>query len=165
MTSSFAALTAAMDPAMLVVTVAVGDERDGCLVGFHSQCSIDPPRYAVWLSIANRTHELACRATHLGVHLLGADDHALAERFGGQTGDEVDKLRGIRWTAGPASVPLLAACPNRFVGRIVQRSEAGGDHVAYELDPIEVAVADPPLPLRLRAASDITPGHDAHDRR
>lgn len=165
MTSPFAKLVAAMDPAMIVVTVAVGDERDGCLVGFHSQCSIDPPRYVVWLSVANRTHELAQRATHLGVHVLGTDDHALAERFGGQTGDEVDKLDGLSWSPGGASVPLLAACPNRFVGRIVERHEADGDHMAYVLEPIDVAIPEPPVPLRLGDATDISPGHDAHDRR
>ena len=43
-------IVAGLDAAMVVVTVAVGDERDGCLVGFHSQSSIDPRRYVVWLS-------------------------------------------------------------------------------------------------------------------
>ena len=31
---------------MVVVTTAQGDERAGCLVGFHAQSSIEPPRYA-----------------------------------------------------------------------------------------------------------------------
>ncbi len=165
MSDAFSRLVAAMDPAMVVVTAAAGDERDGCLVGFHSQCSIDPPRYAVWLSVANRTCELARRSTHLAVHLLTVDDHAVAEHFGGQTGDQVDKLVGVDSTPGPGSVPLLGACPNRMVGRILARHPIDGDHEAYLLEPVEVACPSPGPPLRLSGAIDIHPGHDAHDRR
>src|SRR3546814_18299938 len=89
--SSFDEIVAAMDTAMVVVTVADGDERDGCLVGFHSQCSIEPPRYVVWLSRANRTFEMASRATHLAVHPLAADTHPLDAHCGGETGDEDSK--------------------------------------------------------------------------
>jgi flavin reductase (DIM6/NTAB) family NADH-FMN oxidoreductase RutF len=154
-----------MDPAMVVVTVAVDDERDGCLVGFHSQCSIDPPRYAVWLSRANRTFELAARASHLCVHLLGAEDHDLAALFGGETGDEVDKLAGCDWHPGPGGVPLLARCPSWFVGRIVDRPDDGGDHVAHVLEPIEAGAALSSAPLRLGAVTGIDPGHEATERR
>src|SRR5690242_21817117 len=98
---AFDALTAGTDPAMLVVTTADGDERGGCLVGFHCQSSIDPPRYAVWLSKANHTYRLALHATHLGLHFLGAEHRDLAEHFGTLTGDETDKLAGVATEAGP----------------------------------------------------------------
>jgi flavin reductase (DIM6/NTAB) family NADH-FMN oxidoreductase RutF len=163
---AFADLVAALDPAMVVVTVAVGDERDGCLVGFHAQCSIDPPRYAVWLSVANRTEELAQRATHLAVHLLGAGQHHLAELFGGETGDDVDKLARCAWTPGPGGVPLLDDCPARIVGRVVESARGHGDHALFVL-AIEAAAAGhvPGALLHLAAATDIDPGHDAHERR
>jgi flavin reductase (DIM6/NTAB) family NADH-FMN oxidoreductase RutF len=158
---AFDALVAAMDGAMVVVTAAAGEERDGCLVGFHSQASIDPPRFAVWLSIANRTWRLSERADVLAVHLLGEDQRALAERFGGQTGDEVDKLARTAYEAGPGGVPLLAECPNRFVGRIVERLHDRGDHVCVVLAPIDAAADDPPRPLRSSQVTDIEPGHPA----
>jgi flavin reductase (DIM6/NTAB) family NADH-FMN oxidoreductase RutF len=162
---AFDDLVAAMDTAMVVVTVAAAAERNGCLVGFHCQCSIDPPRYAVWLSKANRTYELAARATHLAVHVLGDDQHELAERFGGQTGDEVDKLAGCDWTPGPSGVPLLDAAPGRFVGRIVERVTDDGDHVCVVIEPVGAAGAAPAHVLRLSMADDIDPGHPAEDRR
>jgi flavin reductase (DIM6/NTAB) family NADH-FMN oxidoreductase RutF len=161
---AFDRLVALMDPAMVVVTVAAGEERDGCLVGFHSQSSIEPPRYAVWLSIANRTQELAQRATHLAVHVLGDHDHHLAELFGGETGDEVDKLARCEWTPGPDGVPLLLDT-GHFVGRIVERFAADGDHALVVLEPVEAEVDDAAAPLRLAQASDIEPGHAADDRR
>jgi flavin reductase (DIM6/NTAB) family NADH-FMN oxidoreductase RutF len=165
-TDPFPALVAAMDSATVVVTVAAGEERDGCLVGFHSQCSIDPPRYAVWLSVANRTEELAQQATFLAVHLLAADQRDMAALFGGETGDEVDKLARCPWTAGAGGVPLLDECPARFVGRIVESSRGHGDHAMYLLD-VEAAAADevPDALLHLSAVTDIDPGHDAHERR
>ncbi len=43
MTDAFTELTAAMDYPMFVVTAAAAGEQSGCLVGFATQCSIDPP--------------------------------------------------------------------------------------------------------------------------
>jgi flavin reductase (DIM6/NTAB) family NADH-FMN oxidoreductase RutF len=160
-------LMAATDSAMAVVTAAAGDERTGCLVGFHVQCSIEPFRYAIWLSKANRTHDVAQRATHLAVHLLAADQHDLAELFGGRTSDEVDKLAQCDWTVGPGGTPLLAACTHRFVGRILERrpGDADGDHDLVVIDAVDASGTGPSHALRLAAADDITPGHDADERR
>src|SRR4051794_41781759 len=44
-----------LDYPMFIVTVAAGGERAGCLVGFATQCSINPPRFLVCLSDKNRT--------------------------------------------------------------------------------------------------------------
>jgi flavin reductase (DIM6/NTAB) family NADH-FMN oxidoreductase RutF len=166
MAGAFDRLVAAMDGAMVAVTVAAGREVDGCLVGFHSQCSIDPPRYAVWLSRANRTHELAGAATHLAVHLLPAGQWGLAALLGGTTGDEVDKLAAIPWEVGPGGVPLLDPLPSRFVGEIAERvtGDGRGDHDLFVLDVVS-AEGPPASPLRLSEVSDLEPGHDASDPR
>ena len=91
----FDGLVASLDAPMAIVTVAVGDELSGCLVGFHSQCSIGPRRYAVWLSKANHTYGLALHADHFAVHLLADDDRDLAVLFGTTTGDDVDKFARV----------------------------------------------------------------------
>lgn len=160
-------LMAAADNAMIVVTAAAGHELAGCLVGFHVQCSIEPFRYAIWLSKANRTHDVAQRATHLGIHLLGEHQHDLAELFGGRTGDEVDKLAACDWSLGPGGTPMLADCPDRFVGRILERrpGAADGDHDLLVVDAVVAAGSGPARPLRLSGADDISPGHDAEERR
>jgi flavin reductase (DIM6/NTAB) family NADH-FMN oxidoreductase RutF len=166
---AFDHLVARLDGAMVVITAAAGadGETDGCLVGFHSQASIDPRRYVVWLSRKNHTVRLASvrSSTHLAVHVLSASDRDVAERFGGATADDgVDKLADLSWSAGPGGVPLLDALPERFVGRIVQRiDEPPGDHVGFVLAP-ELAdandrAAEPPL--RLGSAAEIDPGHPA----
>jgi flavin reductase (DIM6/NTAB) family NADH-FMN oxidoreductase RutF len=159
----FDRLVTGMDTAMVIVTANHGEERSGCLVGFHTQCSIDPKRYAVWISKANHTHGVAVRAEHLALHVLTSADHALAERFGGQTGDEVDKFAGVEWEPGPGGVPLLTDCPNRVVTRRLALVDEPPDcdHVCVIVEPVEVVAASSFAPLRFDDVRDIEPGHDA----
>ncbi|MFF4443900.1 flavin reductase family protein [Streptomyces sp. NPDC001502] len=156
-------MTDVLDGPVYVVTAASGGERDGCLVGFASQCSIDPPRFTVWLSIANRTYRVAREAECLTVHLLHRDDRALAELFGGETGDEVDKFARVAWRPGEAGSPVLEQVRIWFTGRIEGRIE-GGDHVGFLLAPAAVCapIEGPPPPLlRYRELRDLEPGHPA----
>lgn len=54
-TSTFDTLIGSLDYPMFIVTTAAGDDVAGCLVGFATQTSIDPPLVLVCLSRANRT--------------------------------------------------------------------------------------------------------------
>jgi len=132
---AFHAIVADLGSPAYVVTTAAGAERDGCLVGFASQCSIDPPRFVVWLSKENRTYRIALSAATLVVHLLRQGDHDLAHLFGSETGDEVDKFEDIEWRPGPDDCPVLARC-DWFAGSIIERVDTG-DHVAFLLAPHE----------------------------
>ena len=104
---AFDALVASADPVMIVVTAAADGERAGCLVGFHSQSSIEPRRYAVWLSKANRTYSVAMRASHFGVHFLTYTDLAIAELFGAHSCDDIDKFERLPWEEAAGGVPVL----------------------------------------------------------
>lgn len=154
-----------LDPPMAVVTAALPDgERAGCLVGFHSQSSIDPERYAVWLSRANHTFRVAVHSTHLGVHLLTGDDVPLAEHFGTVSGDDGDKFAGLDVDVADGGVPMLRGCPNRFLGRRTSMVDEGGDHVCVVLEPVRVWTEGDFSPLRLADVVDLDPGHEADER-
>jgi flavin reductase (DIM6/NTAB) family NADH-FMN oxidoreductase RutF len=155
---------ASVDNRMIVVTTAVGGERAGCLVGFHAQSSIDPRRYTVWLSKANHTYRVAIRASHLAVHFLTEHDVPLAERFGTLTGDTTDKFDGIAVADGPGSVPLLAACPNRFAARRIALLDEGGDHVCVVLEPVQTSSGGRFAPLSLARVRHLEPGHRTVER-
>jgi flavin reductase (DIM6/NTAB) family NADH-FMN oxidoreductase RutF len=159
----FDRFTEALDYPMFVVTTTDGSERSGCLVGFTTQTGIDPPRFLVCLSDKNHTQAVAQGARLLAVHLLAEEQHDLAELFGGESGDEVDKFAGCSWSPGPDGVPLLDDCPRRMVGRIMERVPLG-DHVGFLLEPVEVDAAgrggDPDDTLTLQDVSDVEPGHD-----
>ena len=157
----FNAVMQGIDYPMFVVTTTDGEERAGCMVGFTTQTSIHPPRMLVCLSVKNRTHRVAKRADLLAVHVLDPDDGPLAELFGGETGDEVDKFAKVAWTAGPGGVPLVDECPRRFVGRILDSFDLG-DHTGFLLDPVEVLGDDggPAMGFQ-QVKDDVDPGHPA----
>ncbi|MFB7477102.1 flavin reductase family protein [Kitasatospora sp. NPDC056184] len=154
---TFAAL---LDYPVYVVT-APGPPPAGCLVGFAGQCSIDPVRFVVWISKADRTHAAALAADALGVHLLPYG-HGLAALFGGRSGDATDKFAGVEWYHGPFGVPVLAEAPAWFVGRVLDCAD-WGDHTGLLLAP--VAVEAPPAGaaavLSYRDVDGIGAGHPA----
>lgn len=158
---AFDAVLAAADyPIWVVTTVACGT-RAGCLVGFGTQLSIDPPRFVVGLSQNNHTFRIAADADHLAVHLLTEQDRELARLFGAETGDSTDKFARCAWTEGPHGLPILSAATHWFTGRIVARYDFG-DHVGVVLEPTAGRAADSARPaLRLAAVLDLSPGHEA----
>ncbi|MDP9066962.1 MAG: flavin reductase family protein [Actinomycetota bacterium] len=157
----FQELVAHLDYPMFIVTTSDGARRAGCLVGFCTQCSIDPPRFVVFLSNKNFTYRVALDAEALAVHVVPADAGDLASLFGEETGDEVDKFERCGWIEGPLGLPVVDGCADRFVGRIVDRfSTQGGDHVGFVLEPLE-AYAGGGSFLAFSQAKELEPGHEA----
>lgn len=163
---AFGALVADLDYPMYVVTAATardsphGAARDGCLVGFATQASIDPPRLLVLLSKANRTYRVARASGALVVHFLHQDNGALAARFGEETGDDVDKFAGCSWRAGPRGIPVLEGTRGWVAGSVVARLDAG-DHVGHLLEIEEATVDVPGEPLGYQDVRGMEPGHPA----
>jgi flavin reductase (DIM6/NTAB) family NADH-FMN oxidoreductase RutF len=156
---SFNSLMAELDyPMFIVTTVADDGERSGCLIGFATQISIKPPRFLAGLSHKNRTYRVAQRAEYLGVHFVPADGKEIAELFGSETGDEVDKFERCDWHEGPEGVPIVEGLPNWFVGRILDRLD-GGDHDAMILEPIAGERQAEEEELTFHRAKRIEPGH------
>jgi flavin reductase (DIM6/NTAB) family NADH-FMN oxidoreductase RutF len=162
---TFDELVSRLDYPMFVVTTYDGTTRAGCLVGFATQCSIDPPRFLVCISKRNHTHRVVATANTLAVHVLRAEQRETAALFGGTTGDEVDKFARVGWTEGPDGVPVLDECAGWFAGRILDRYDLG-DHTGLLLRPVagdvpDAMPADPARLLRFAHVRDLEPGHDA----
>ncbi len=158
----FHRLVGQLDYSMFIVTAtaAAGGERAGCLVGFATQTSIDPPRFLVCISRRNRTHEVAGRASALAVHFVPADADDLVELFGSHSGHEVDKFAETPWREGPDGAAILAACPNWFVGRVIER-RALGDHTGYLLEPVTARYERPEEEFPFHRAKRFPPGREA----
>jgi flavin reductase (DIM6/NTAB) family NADH-FMN oxidoreductase RutF len=156
----FIELTGRLDYPMLLVTTVADGERAGCLVGFSTQCSIDPPRYITCLSDKNRTQHVASRAEALAVHFPPADALELAELFGSETGDDVDKFSRCRWHAGPLGMPIIDECRRWFVGAILERRTLG-DHVVFVLEVVAARNDDDGDHLTFSDVKHLEPGHDA----
>jgi flavin reductase (DIM6/NTAB) family NADH-FMN oxidoreductase RutF len=144
---------------MFIITVlAENGERDGCLIGFATECSVKPPRFIACISKQNRTFDAVRSADAVVVHFLGMAQRELARLFGGETGDEVDKFELCAWSEGPFGIPVLDDVPGWFAGRILERMD-GGDHVALVLDPVQAEDRGGPLDLCYQAVKAIDPGH------
>ncbi len=163
MTEAFDEVAATLDYPMFVVTTLADDgERSGCLIGFTTQCSIDPPRFLACLSVKNHTYRVAKRAEVLAVHVLHDDDKDTAELFGAETGDHLDKFASTKWHPGPGGVPILDAAKAWFAGPILEIVDLG-DHHGFLLDPTDGGVGDtdPDDLMTFQEAKDIDAGHPA----
>ena len=157
---TFVGLTLDLDYAMLIVTTVDEEERSGCLVGFSTQCSIDPPRYLVCLSDKNHTTAVAARATALAVHFVPRSARDLAELFGSETEDTTDKFAHCDWHPGPDGLPLLDRCERWFAGRILERRRLG-DHIGHLLEPFAATDGgDGDAMLMFSEVKTIDPGHE-----
>lgn len=160
-TDAFEKLVSLLNYPMYVVTTHAGGISAGCLVGFASQTSINPPRFLVGLSRRNHTYRVAVAATHLAVHLFDHDHLDTVELFGSQTGDKVDKFDSCAWHPGPAKMPILDDAAAWFVGKILDRFSLG-DHIGHLLEPVD---GRPPRELETWVSfgdvRQLQPGHEA----
>ncbi|OBI82060.1 flavin reductase family protein [Mycobacterium sp. E740] len=160
-TAPFEDIVSLLNYPMFIVTTHADAENSGCLVGFASQTSINPPRFLVGLSRRNRTFRIAQSATHLAVHLVSREHLQLAQLFGGETGDHTDKFARCDWHTGPEQMPILDDAAAWFVGEVVRRFDVG-DHMGHLLEPV---AGEPPSDLEqwvtFADVRELEPGHDA----
>jgi flavin reductase (DIM6/NTAB) family NADH-FMN oxidoreductase RutF len=150
-----------VDPVAVIVTCADGEDKAGCLVTFSAPCSIEPPRYAVWLAHRNHTYRVALAADELIVHLLTQADLPLAELFGGVSGMHEDKFARVPWSDHGA--PRLSVSGGWLRGRILSRvpgrEETGGDHTCFVFAPTATGTGSgSSSPLRHSDVRHIRPG-------
>jgi flavin reductase (DIM6/NTAB) family NADH-FMN oxidoreductase RutF len=144
----------------IVTAIGRGGERAGCMIGFATQCSIKPPRFLACVSKENRTFDVVREADAVVVHFLGSAQRELAELFGGETGDEVDKFELCDWSEGPWGIPVLAAVPGWFGGRVLDRLDLG-DHLGLWVEAVAAEDRGGELDLGFQAVKPIEPGHPA----
>jgi flavin reductase (DIM6/NTAB) family NADH-FMN oxidoreductase RutF len=161
---AFGTLMASTDPALIVVTTAAENELAGCLVGFHTQSSITPQCYCVWLSKANHTYRVGLRAAHFAVHFLAQGDLELAKRFGSVSGEDVDKFGDLELDLDEHGVPLLRSLPHRLLLERIVLLDDGSDHVCLSARVTSAHTEGSFKPLRLAQATDLDPGRDSHER-
>ncbi len=153
------AFTGTTDSPLVVYTVtAVTGEMSGCLVGFSTQCSIQPPRFLICLSKVNHSYFVAERAQAMAIHLLGEDQGDLADLFGSTTGDRFDKFEHCQWHPGPSGAPVLDHCAAWLEGKEIDRWSVG-DHEAIVMRPEAGGRGPNSGLLTLRTAPHIQPGH------
>jgi flavin reductase (DIM6/NTAB) family NADH-FMN oxidoreductase RutF len=145
-------------PYYLLTVRASDGEMSGCLAGFVTQCSIDPPNFIACISVLNHTHGVAVRSRAMGLHLVGEDQLDTARLFGEETGDVLDKFAEVDWRIGTTGAPLLADVLLGLEGSILGHFTVG-DHEAFLVRAVR-AVAGPGRGLLThRMSPGLHPGH------
>lgn len=142
----------------VVTTVSTDGDPSGCVVGFLTQCSIQPPRLLVCLSEVNHTYAAAQDAEAIVLHLIGRNQLGLAALFAEETGDAVDKFSRCEWHPGLTGSPVLAGCPAWLEAVITDRWSVG-DHQALLVRPVAGGSGGDGEVLTLRHSPQFHPGH------
>jgi flavin reductase (DIM6/NTAB) family NADH-FMN oxidoreductase RutF len=154
-----AAFFDAIDYPYFVVTVRSPEaEMSGCLAGFVTQCSIDPPNFLVCISKVNHTLRVAECSPGMGLHLLGQHQVDLARLFGEVTGDLVDKFALVDWRLGSTGAPLLVDAAVSLEGQILGHFSVG-DHETFLMRGVRAVAGGPEGLLTFRSAPPLQPGH------
>jgi flavin reductase (DIM6/NTAB) family NADH-FMN oxidoreductase RutF len=158
----FQKLVGHFDVPMIIVTTAFGEQRAGCLVGFSTQCSIEPPRFLICSSERNFTYSVLQNATHYAVHFITQEHMKLAELFGSVSGSSVDKFKQCGWHKHEETgVPILDDVHQWFVGKILERQKFGGDHMLILCEPIDGEYKDAEsAPITFSQVKHLEPGHE-----
>ncbi|WP_420915348.1 flavin reductase family protein [Mycobacteroides chelonae] len=150
-----------LDHPMYVVTVQGTDGPSGCLVGFATQISVNPPLFLVGLSEQNHTWRVSQAASHLAVHVIPPAEGELVRLFGEETGDNVDKFARCAWHLGPHGAAILDQSSAWFVGEILARITLG-DHIGHVLSPVALMRPDELHGyVTFSDVTGLTPGHEA----
>ncbi len=157
--SDLAAFFQRVDFPYYVLTVRTPDEEmSGCLAGFVTQCSIDPPNFVACVSRLNHTLGVAVRSAAMGLHLLGEDQQDMARLFGEETGDEVDKFADVDWRIGTTGAPLLTDVSVALEGTILVHFSVG-DHEAFLVRAVRAVAGPGEGLLTYRSGPRLHPGH------
>jgi len=153
------AYTERTEYALQVVTTTTSDgEPSGCMVGFSTQCSIDPPRFLICISKINHTYLASEHSDAVALHLIGQDQIPLASLFAETSGDDMDKFAHCRWLPGTTGAPVLTDCAAWLEGMIIQRWSVG-DHQALLVRPVAGGAGVHREVLTIRHSPDFRPGH------
>jgi flavin reductase (DIM6/NTAB) family NADH-FMN oxidoreductase RutF/DNA-binding MarR family transcriptional regulator len=118
----------------IVTTVDAAGADVGMTANSFNSVSLEPP-LVLW-SIGRSSTNFAAflAANHFAVHVLAADQDALATRFAKRG---VDRFAGLEIGRGPGGIPLLDGCAARFQCRMAFQHESG-DHVILVGEVLEL---------------------------
>ncbi|WP_238365855.1 flavin reductase family protein [Mesobacterium pallidum] len=117
----------------------------GITANSFSSLSLDPPLVLWSPARSSRRFGAFCAARHFSVHVIGAEQEAIARHFSKQGHD----FTGLNWVAGETGVPHLAGCIARFDCDKEAEYE-GGDH-AIIVGRVRRVVSRPGAPLVFHA--------------
>jgi flavin reductase (DIM6/NTAB) family NADH-FMN oxidoreductase RutF len=119
--------------ATVTVVTAPGSPPAGFTATSFTSVSLRPPLVSFCLDRGSSSWPTLERAAHVGVHLLGEDQHEVARTFATSGIDRFAAHTG--WRYGPHGVPLLDSPVAWLLCRVTERVTAG-DHAIVLAEPL-----------------------------
>ena len=104
-----------------VVSTMDDDRARGLAVNAYCSISLDPPLVMVCIQRTSSTYPALFRATHLGVNVLGRDQHDVVSVFASK---DPDKFARVDWQPGPHGSPLVTGSAAMLEAEIQERFQA-----------------------------------------
>lgn len=105
-----------------VITVMREGQPYGLAVNAFSSVSLDPPTVLFCVNESSKTHVHLVESTHVGINILGHQQHDVASVFATSGGD---KFSQIDWETGEHGVPLITGASSRFQAEVFDRHVVG----------------------------------------
>jgi 3-hydroxy-9,10-secoandrosta-1,3,5(10)-triene-9,17-dione monooxygenase reductase component len=118
----------------IVTTVDEAGADVGMTANSFNSVSLDPPMVLWSIGRSSSNFEVFTRASHFAVHVLSAEQEALATRFATRG---IERFAGLEVRRGAGNTPLLDGCAARFQCRTAFRHDSG-DHVILVGEVLEL---------------------------
>ena len=162
MTDGMADLFRHLTTGVHVIGVAHGDLRNAFTASWVVQVSFRPLLVALSINPTRASYPILTGGRVFAINVLRAEQQALAEHFGTQSGRAVDKLSSTPWRSGRTGAPLLLGALAYFDCQAVSDVEAG-DHRLVMGQVVDGAVlALDGQPLVYAATGDLDQSDDLY---
>ncbi|MGD9511983.1 MAG: flavin reductase family protein [Geminicoccaceae bacterium] len=124
-----------------IVTTQHGEVRAGLTATSVCSLNADPPRLLACVHHRADAHDLILASRTFAVNLLGPEQQALAQHFGGRDDCHGPARFGLgRWVAGTTGMPVLGDAAAVLECRLVEAIPAGTHSIL--IGEVEVVVDD-----------------------
>ncbi|MCP1413453.1 flavin reductase family protein [Paenarthrobacter sp. A20] len=100
-----------------IITANLNGQPFGFTATSVASLSAEPPRFTFNMARSSSSWPAVANAEYIGVHMLGLENQALANRFARTR----DRFEGDHWEPGPHEVPILKDVSGWLVGKIQMR--------------------------------------------
>lgn len=121
---------------LFVVTVREGENDNGCIINTAMQVTVEPNRIAITVNKDNYTHDMMKRTSAFTLSILSEEaDFSLFQRFGFQSGRDVNKFEGYADCKRSSNgTMIVTAGTNAFISANVISSTDLGTHTLFIAD-------------------------------
>lgn len=129
---------------LFVLTASENGKDSGCIINTAGQVTSTPNRISIAVNKANYTHDMIHRTRKFTVSVLSERaPFALFQRFGFQSGRDVDKFEGFtNWKRGYNDVPYITEGTNAFISAWVEQEIDLGTHTLFIAQVTDMEVLD-----------------------